>query len=94
MVENRKKCNKCLNNIRNKIRKPITKRVYEKNNMTKTERTLKKGRLRCRKTFLILSLIKDKNPDDVYIICETDNQYPARNHNQSSELLPLEDYGY
>ena len=41
----------------------------------------------------MLSLFKDKNPDDVYIICKTDYQYPSKYHNQSSEILPLEDYG-
>ena len=40
----------------------------------------------------MLSLLKDKNPDDVYIICKTDNQYPSKYLNQSSEILPLEDY--
>ena len=41
----------------------------------------------------MLSLLKDKNPDDVYIICKTDNPYPSKYHNQSSEILHLEDYG-
>ena len=41
----------------------------------------------------MLSLLKDKDPDDVYIISETDNQYPLKFHNQSSEILPLEHYG-
>ena len=31
MVKNRKKCNKCPNNIRNKNKKPIIKHVYENN---------------------------------------------------------------
>ena len=60
--------------------------------MTKTEKTLMIGRSGCGKTFLMLSLLEDTNPDDVYIICETDNQYPSKDHNQSSEKLPLEDY--
>ena len=60
--------------------------------MIKTERTLIIGRSGCGKTFLMLSLLKDKNPDDVHIICKTDNQYPSKFHNQSSEILPLEDY--
>ena len=93
VVKNRKKCNKCLNNIRNKIKKPIIKHVYENNTMIKTERTPIIGRSGCGKTFLMLSLIKGKNPDDVYIICKTDNQYPSNFHNQSREILPLEDYG-
>ena len=41
----------------------------------------------------MLSLKKDKNPDDVYIICKTDKQYPSKFPNQSSEILPLESYG-
>ena len=61
--------------------------------MMKTERTRIIGRSGCGKTFLMLSLLKDKNPDDVYIICKTDNQYPSKYHNQSSEILTLEDYG-
>ena len=69
MVKNRKKCNKCLNNIRNKNKKPIIKHVYENNTMIKTERTLINGRSGCGKTFLMLSLLKDKNPENVYIIC-------------------------
>ena len=93
MVKKRKKCNKCLDNIRNKNKKPIIKHVYENNTMIKTERTLIIGRSGCGKTFLMLSLLKDKNPDDVYIICKTDNQYPSSFHNQSREILPLEDYG-
>ena len=93
MVKNRKKCIECLNNIRNKNKKPIIKHVYENNTMIKTDRTLIIGRSGCGKTFLMLSLLKDKNPDDVYIICKTANQYPSKYHNQSSEILPLEDYG-
>ena len=93
MVKKRKKCNKCPNKLRNKKKKPITKHVYENNTLTKTQRTLIKSRSGCGKKFLILSLLKDKNPDDVYIICETDNQYPSKCHNQSCEILPLEGYG-
>ena len=40
----------------------------------------------------MLSLLRHKNPDDVDIICKTENQYPSKYHNQSSEILPLEDY--
>ena len=61
--------------------------------MIKTERTLIIGRSGSGKTFLMLSLLKDKNPEDVYIICKTNNQYPSKYHNQSSEMLLLEDYG-
>ena len=61
--------------------------------MIKTERTLIIGRYGCGITFLILSLLKDKNPDDVYIFCKIDNQYPSRYHNQSCEILSLEYYG-
>ena len=93
MVKNRKKCNKCLNNVRNKNKKPIIKHVYENNTMIRTERTLIIGRSGCGKTVLMFSILKDKNPDDVYIICKTANQYPSKYHNQSSEILPLEDYG-
>ena len=59
----------------------------------KTERTIIIGSSGCEKTFLMLSLLKEKSPDDVYIICKTDIQYPSTNHNQSSEILPLEDSG-
>ena len=93
MVKNRKKCNKCLNNIRSKNKKPIIKHVYENNTMIGTDRTLIIGRSGCGKTFLMLSPLKDKNSDDVYIICKTDNQYPSKFHNQSREILPLEEYG-
>ena len=41
----------------------------------------------------MLSLLKDKNPDTVFIICRTDNQYASKYHNQSSEILALEMYG-
>ena len=61
--------------------------------MIKTERTLIIGRSGCGKALLMLWPLKDKNPDDLYIICRTDNQYPSKYHNQSSEILPLEDYG-
>ena len=74
-------------------KKTITKHVYENKTMMKTERSLIQGRSRCGKTFLILSVLKDKNPEDVYIFCKTYNQYPSNYHNQSSEILPLEDYG-
>ena len=40
----------------------------------------------------MLSLLKDKNPDNVSIICKTDNQFHPKYHKQSSEMLPLEDY--
>ena len=89
----KKKCNKCPNIIRNKNKKPNTKHVHEKKAMIETERTLIIGRSGSGKTFPMLSLLKDKNPDDVYIFCKTDNQYPSKYHNQSKELLPLEDYG-
>ena len=56
-------------------------------------RTLVIGRSGCGKIFLMLSLLKYKNPDDVNINSKTDNQYPSKNHNQSGEILPLEDYG-
>ena len=72
MVKNGKKCNKGLNKIRNKNKKPITKHVYENNTVIKTERSLIIGRSGCGKTFLMLSLLKDQNPDVVYIICKTD----------------------
>ena len=88
-----KKCNFCLINIRNKNKKPITKHVYANNTMIKTERTLIRGRSGCGRSLLMLSLLKYKNPDDVYVICKTDNQYPSKYHNQSSEILPLEEYG-
>ena len=61
--------------------------------MIKTERTLIIGRSGCGKFFMMLSQLKDKNPHDAYIICKTDNQYPSEYHNQSSDILPLEDYG-
>ena len=41
--------------------------------MIETERTLIIARSGCGKTFLTLSLMKDKNPEDVFIICKTDN---------------------
>ena len=75
-----------------KNKKPITKHVYENNTVKKTKRTLIIGRSGGGKTFLMLSLLKEKYPDDVYIICKTDNQCPSNYHNQSSEILPLEDY--
>ena len=61
--------------------------------MIKTETTLIIGRSGCGKTFWMLSLLKEKNPGVVYIICKTANQYPSKFHNQSREILPLEDYG-
>ena len=93
MVKNREKCYKCLNKMRKKSKKPNIKHVYENNTMIKTERTLIDGRSGCGKTFLMLSLLKDKNPDYVHIICKTDNQYLSKYYDQSSEILPLENYG-
>ena len=61
--------------------------------MIKTEKTLIIGGSGCGKTFPMLSLLKDKNPDDVYIICKTDNQYPSKFRNQSSEAIPSKNYG-
>ena len=92
MVNKRKKCNKCLNIFRIRNKKPNTKHLYENHTLIKTKGTLTIGRFGCGKTFLLLSLLKDKNPHDVYIICKTDNQYPSEIFNQSSEFLPLEDY--
>ena len=60
--------------------------------MMKTERTLIIGGSGCGKTFLMLLLVKDRNPN-VYIICKTHNQYRSKYHNQSSEILLLEAYG-
>ena len=37
--------------------------------MIKTEKTLIIGRFGCGKNFSMLSLLKDKNPDDVYVLC-------------------------
>ena len=60
--------------------------------MIKTDETLTIGRSGCGKIFLVLSLLKDKTPDDVYIICKTDNQFSSKYYNQSSEISFLEDY--
>ena len=49
--------------------------------MIKTMRTLILGRSGCGKTFLMLSLLKDKNPDDIYRVCKTDSQYPSKYRN-------------
>ena len=38
----------------------------------KTKRTLLIGRFGCGKASLMLWLLKDKNPDDVYKICKTE----------------------
>ena len=86
MIKNRKKCNKFPNKIKKKNKKLITKHVYENSTMIETERTLIISRSGCGKTFLMLSLIEDKNPEDVFIICKTDNQYPSKNLNKSSEM--------
>ena len=77
-----------------KTKKTITEHICENNTMTRTKRTLIRGRSGCEKTFLIVSLLKDKNVDDVYIICKTNNQYPSKYHKQSSEIILLEDYGH
>ena len=61
--------------------------------MIKTSRILIVGRPECGKTFLMLSVLKDEKLDDFCLICKANTQYPSKNHNQSSELLPLEDYG-
>ena len=62
--------------------------------MIKTKRTPILGRFGCGKTFLMLMLLKEKNPNEVYIFCKTDNQYPSKYCNQSDEILPLKDYGH
>ena len=93
MVENRKKCYKCLIIIRNRNKQPFIEHLYENKTMIKTERTLIIGRSGCGKIFMTLSLSKDKNPHDVYIICKTDNQYPSEYHNHPSDIIPLEDSG-
>ena len=66
--------------------------VYENNALIKTEKTLIIERAGCGKASLMLSLLKDKNPDDVCIICKTNHQYPSKYLNQSSEILSLEDF--
>ena len=91
MFENRKNCKICPKIIRNKNEETLTKHVYE-DNFTKTERTFIIDRSGCEKTFLKLSLLKDKNPDVVFIICKTDNQYLSKYYHQSGETLPLDDY--
>ena len=93
IVKNRKIYNKGLDNIRNKIKKPIIQHVYENNTMIKTERTVLIGIYGCGKTFLMLSLLKDKNPDEINKICKTDNLYPSKYHNKCSKILNLEVYG-
>ena len=35
----------------------------------------------------------NKKPYDVYVIFKTDTRYPSNYYNQSSEILPLEDFG-
>ena len=45
-----------------------------------------------RKIFLMLSLLKDQKPDDVYTTCKTGNQYPSKCLNQSNEIIHLEGY--
>ena len=61
--------------------------------MIKNERTLIIGTSGCGKSFLMLSLLKDKKPDDVGTTCKIDNQYPSKYPNQSNEIITLEDYG-
>ena len=61
--------------------------------MMKTEKALLRGRSGCGKSFPMISLLKDRKSNNVFIICKTDNQYPSKYHNQSSEILPLDDYG-
>ena len=78
MVKNRKKRTNCHNNIRKKVKKPFTKHVYENNIMIRTERTHIIGRSGCGKTFLMLSLLKDKSPEYLCIICKADNHYPSK----------------
>ena len=69
-----------------KIKKPITKDEFESNTMIKTEGTLIFGRSVCGKIFLMLSLLKDENPVNVYISCKTDSHNPSKYHNQSTEI--------
>ena len=38
------------------------------------------------------SLLKDKNPEDAFLFCKTDNQYPSKYPYQSSGTLSLDDY--
>ena len=90
----------CLKNEKNvinaliilgiKMKKAIKKHVYKNNIIIKTKRTPIFGRSGCGKPFLMLSLLKNKNPDGVYKICKTDSQNQSDYLNQSSEILPLE----
>ena len=50
-------------------KKPLNKHVYENIIMIKTNRTLITDWSGCGKTLLMLSLLKDKDQDDVYTIC-------------------------
>ena len=75
-------------------KKPITPITFSTNKLVyhKPEQTIICGHSGSAKTYLMNHILNKLNPDDVYIICRSKGQYPDKYVNQSTELLPLEDY--
>ena len=87
IVKNRKCCKSCL--FKTKRKQTI---VYNQGEETisQPERTLIVGASGCGKTTLMLSILKEMNPEDVHIISEIEDQYPIKNYIQSIEIEDLD----
>ena len=90
IVVNRRCCKSCLSKSNNKT--PIVKNYNIENVSNKAERTLIIGNSGCGKTTLMLDILKKYDPNSVYIVSKTEDQYPLKYKNQSTEIEPLEHY--
>ena len=94
MAHNRRCCRKCHHKQINKKSQAelIIKQQQQQQQITKPERTLIIGASACGKTTLMLDILKRFNPENVYIISRTENQYPLKYYNQSTEIEILNFY--
>ena len=78
IVKNRKYCKSCFYNTIKK--KPIIPIITTTNNSAfhKAERTIILGHSGSGKTYLMNSILNKLDPNDVYIICRSKDQYPDK----------------
>ena len=96
VMRHRKCCKKCYYK---QINKKLPIQIEQQNaqediqqDRQQPERTLIIGPSGCGKTSLMLDILKELNPKDVYIIAKTEDQYPLKYYNQSTEIENLDFY--
>ena len=92
-MRHRKCCKKChYKQINKKLPTQIEQQNIEEDIQQQPERTLIIGPSGSGKTCLTLNILKEINPRNVYIIAKTEDQYPLKYINQSTEIENLDFY--